>query len=163
MCIWFCIASSHTHTVSYRRWSLADYRNMIVKHETAEEGIENKVKLERFVEMIPPPPLIQLPWPGYKMQLTKAGKTDIKEENNVANTNHHLLYANCSSCMTIVHTSLLLTCRVGHLMCLPCWSNMVMALDHFPLNRDKIFSVEVGHQGDNAQGCGCKISYCADK
>ena len=42
---------------------------MIAKHETGEEGIENKVKVERYVVRIPPPPLMQLPWPGYKFDL----------------------------------------------------------------------------------------------
>ena len=51
---------------------------MIAKHETGEEGIENKVKVERYVVRIPPPPLMQLPWPGYKFDLAK---NDIKKEN----------------------------------------------------------------------------------
>ena len=132
---------------------------MIVKHETAEEGIENKVKLERLVERIPPPPLIQLPWPGYRVELTKACKNNIKEENNEEDIKYQLYYASCSSCFTLVHSSLLLTCRVGHLICLPCWSIMAMTLNHFPLNRDKIFSMEGGHQKNNDQGCGCKITF----
>ena len=52
---------------------------MIVKHETTEEGIEKEMKMERFIAMIPPPPLIQLPWPGYNVDLTMVGKGGIKK------------------------------------------------------------------------------------
>ena len=132
---------------------------MIVKHQTTEEAIEKKMKVERFIAMIPPPPLIQLPWPGYNVDLTRVGKGGIKKEDSEKDIKYQPLYANCSSCLTIVHSSLLLTCRVGHLMCLPCWSNMVMTFSHFPLNRDNIFSMQVKHQGNHDQSCGCKISY----
>ena len=51
---------------------------MIVKHETTGESIEKK----RCIAMISPPPLIQLPWPGYNVDLTIVGKGGIKKENS---------------------------------------------------------------------------------
>jgi hypothetical protein len=120
---------------------------MSVKQETGQDDPENEVNTQCLLPRMPP--LIPLPSPGHWLSQTKYVRDDIKTESNDVSSEKETLYLKCSSCLNFVHSSLVLSCDIGDLLCLPCWSVMVMALEHLPLNSGKIYRVKLMVAGDN--------------
>ena len=90
------------------------------------------------------PPLIPLPQPGHWLHINTANrdiKDNIKTEHNKFLAGWQSFHLKCSSCLAIVHSSLVPSCDIGHPLCLPCWSVMAMALDHLPLIRRQTYMV----------------------
>ena len=109
---------------------------MFVKQGNGQDDPENEVNIRSLLPRMPP--LIPLPWPGHWLPQPKAVRDDIKREYYDTPSEKETLYLKCSSCLNFVHSSLVLYCDIGHLLCLPCWSVKVMALEHLPLNSDQI-------------------------
>ena len=114
---------------------------MYVKQETGKDDPENEVNIQSLLLRMPP--LIPLPRPDHWLQQTKAGRDDIKTERYDSHSEKETLYLKCSSCLNFIHSSLVLSCDTGHLLCLPCWSVMAMALAHLPFNGGQIYRVEL--------------------
>ena len=130
---------------------------------SAEDGMNMQSLVSRI------PPLIPLPQPGHWVPLNKTDIKDIKAEHNKDIAGYQSLHLKCSSCLAIVHSSLVPSCDIGHPLCLPCWSVMAMALDHLPLNRRQTYMLEwtgekktVGLEGYLKRIRGCEDMYGYD-
>ena len=111
---------------------------------SAQDGMNMQSLVSRM------PPLIPLPQPGYWLPIntTKRDiKDNIKTEHDKDLDGCQSLHLKCSSCLAIVHSSLVPSCDLGHPLCFPCWSVMAMALDHMPLIRRQ--TLRVGWTGEN--------------
>ena len=131
--------------------------NIYFKQETGQDGLENEVNTQRLLPRMPP--LIPLPRPGYWLAQTNAGTNT---EHSDGPMQFKSVYLKCSSCLAFVHSTLVLSCDIGHLLCFPCWLVMAMAQDHFPLSREQLFRMELTkdgadlrHQGEPRGTCGC--------
>ena len=120
---------------------------MSVKQGTGQDDPENEVNMQSLLPRMPP--LIPLPSPGYWLRQTKAVRDDIKTEYNHTPSEKETLYLKCSSCFNFVHSSMVLSSGNGHLLCLPCWSVMAMALEQLPLNSGQIYRLELIVTGEN--------------
>jgi hypothetical protein len=114
--------------------------NMSVKQETGQDDPENKGNIQSLLPRMPL--LIPLPQPGQWLPQTKAGRDNIKTEHYDIPSEKETLYLKCSSCLNFVHSSLVLSCDLGYLLCLPCCSVIALALQHLPLNRGQIYRLE---------------------
>ena len=106
---------------------------MSIKQET---GQDDEVNTQSLLPRMPP--LIPLPSPGHWLSQTKTVRDDNKTPSE-----KETLYLKCSSCLHFVHSSLVLSCGIGDLLCLPCWSVMAMALAHLPFNGGQIYRVKL--------------------
>ena len=109
---------------------------MSIKQET---GQDDEVNTQSLLPRMPP--LIPLPWPGHWLSQTKTVRDDKKTPSE-----KETLYLKCSSCL---NSSLILSCGICDLLCLPCWSVMAMALEHLTLNSGQIYRVELMVTGEN--------------
>ena len=113
---------------------------MSVTQETGQNDPENEVNIHSLVPRMPP--LIPLPQPGHwlPMNITdKDTKDNVKIEHNKDLDGWQSLHLKCSSCLAIIHSSLVPYFHIEHPLCLPCWTVMAMALDHLPLNRRQTY------------------------
>jgi hypothetical protein len=105
-------------------------------HNTGNMSAKDVVNMPRLVSRMPP--LIPLPQPGHWLHINTSNrdiKDNIKTELNKDLDGYQSLHLKCLSCLSIVHSSLVPSCDISHLLCLPCWSVMAMSLDHLPLSR----------------------------
>ena len=95
--------------------------NMSAKQETGQDDPENEVNIQSLFSRRPP--LILLPWPGHWAQQNKTVRDNI--------------------CLNFVHSSSVVSCDIGYLLCLSCWSVIALALEYLPLNSGQIYRVEL--------------------
>ena len=111
---------------------------MSIKLEkVANEREENEVMIQSLQSRMPP--LIPLPRPGHWVTPAQNERNNtemIKIEYLEDHLGSQTFCLECPSCSTIVHSSIVLSCSTGHLMCMPCWSVLSMAQDLSPLNRE---------------------------
>ena len=126
---------------------------MSVKQETAQEGVKHEpVHIQSMLARMPP--LIPLPRPGCWSPQANGDRDcniDIKREES---DERNVLHLTCSSCFGKVHSSMVLSCDMGHLLCVPCWSVMAMAWNHVPLIRMPRNKMDLAALVGN-QLCGC--------
>ena len=150
----------HTRCYTLQSASIHNTGNMSAKQESAQDGMNIPSLVSRM------PPLIPLPQPGQWLPINTTNrdiKDNIKTEHNKDLDGWQSLHLKCSSCLAIVHSSLVPSFDIGHPLCLPCWSVMAMALDHLPLNRRQTYRVgwtgkkkTFGQEENLKRICGCE-------
>ena len=87
---------------------------MSLKQESSQDGTEDGKNMHSLVSKMPP--LIPLPQPGLWLSINTSNrgsrdiKDNIKTEHNKDLTGWQSLHLKCSSCLAIVHSSLVPSC-----------------------------------------------------